>query len=383
MYKRTNVTDEDVDKLLKVFGQLSSCNIWSRVQRQDFTVKRFESGYVNDIAACTLTADAERRLCQYSTDPKAVVVKFFVPELFQERNRTEIVAINTCISENKLCPRLLYIDEQTTINEFIQCRNYSVEDDLEIDTVKQCARVLAQFHSLKPPLSKNGFNKWDIFNENLRQEPGAEEIYGNKFLKYLEADPLLKEKYYEVFLDLDIEEIIEFSRKAMLDINSPTVFSHNDFNRGNRIVQVVKDDSGNTKKKIYFVDFDYSTYNFRGFDLARYFSNYRHADDMFGNEGLPTDEEMGIFLKEYQMECSRVQGDFYLKQEINSIEQLIKEVKVFLLDILTIDFFFCLVLYNLNPKGNEKEYFLESTKNRYEFFKDVRKRITSDGILTF
>ncbi len=48
---------------------------------------------------------------------------------------------------------------------------------------------------------------------------------------------------------------------------------------------------------------------------------------MFGNEGLPTDEEMGIFLKEYQMECSRVQGDFYLKQEINSIEQLIKEVK--------------------------------------------------------
>lgn len=103
---------------------------------------------------------------------------------------------------------------------------------------------------------------------------------------------------------------------------------------------------------------------------------------MFGNEGLPTDEEMGIFLKEYQMECSRVQGDFYLKQEINSIEQLIKEVKgkqywslktalaflykilmdfyfkVFLLDILTIDFFFCLVLYNLNPKGDEKEYFL-------------------------
>lgn len=76
------------------------------------------------------------------------------------------------------------------------------------------------------------------------------------------------------------------------------------------------------------VDFDYSTYNFRGYDLGRYFSNYRHVlDNMFSNEGFPSDEEMYLFLNEYQTECSKVQGKFYLEQEINSIEQLVKEVK--------------------------------------------------------
>lgn len=92
--------------------------------------------------------------------------------------------------------------------------------------------------------------------------------------------------------------------------------------------------------------------------MGRYFSNYRHVlDNMFSNEGFPTDEEMYLFLKEYQLECSKVQGKHYLEQN-NSIQQLTREVKVFLLDALTIDFFFCLVLYSLDPKGEKSEYFL-------------------------
>lgn len=42
MQKRTDVTEEDVDKLLKVFSELNSSNVWSRVKREDFTVRRFE-----------------------------------------------------------------------------------------------------------------------------------------------------------------------------------------------------------------------------------------------------------------------------------------------------------------------------------------------------
>lgn len=107
------------------------------------------------------------------------------------------------------------------------------------------------------------------------------------------------------------------------------------------------------------MDFDYSTYNFRGYDLGRYFSNYRHVkDDMFSNESLPSDKEMFLFLKEYQLECSKVQGKFYLNQKINSIDQLVLESKVFLLNALTIDFFFCLMMYCLNPTGEKNEYFL-------------------------
>lgn len=77
-------------------------------------------GYVNDIACCTLTAEAEKRLCQYPTDATAIVVKNSPQELFFEQSRIEVAANSTIISENKLSPRLIYIDDKTTIHEYIQ-----------------------------------------------------------------------------------------------------------------------------------------------------------------------------------------------------------------------------------------------------------------------
>lgn len=99
-------------------------------------------GYVNDIACCTLTAEAEKRLCQYPTDAKAVVVKYSPQELFFEQNRIEVVANNTIISENKLSPRLIYIDNKTTIHEYIQvsCQIKYKNYKLFFQTVPQLER---------------------------------------------------------------------------------------------------------------------------------------------------------------------------------------------------------------------------------------------------
>lgn len=77
-------------------------------------------GDVNDIVCCTLTAEAEKRLCKYPTDASAIVVKFSLPELALEQSRLETVANNTIISERKLSPRLIYIDDKIIIHEYVQ-----------------------------------------------------------------------------------------------------------------------------------------------------------------------------------------------------------------------------------------------------------------------
>ena len=41
-YKKTDVTDEDIEKLLKIFKKIHSENVWSKVTRDDFTTERFE-----------------------------------------------------------------------------------------------------------------------------------------------------------------------------------------------------------------------------------------------------------------------------------------------------------------------------------------------------
>lgn len=77
-------------------------------------------GDVNDIACCTLTAEAEKRLCQFPTDLRAIVVKFSLPELALEQSRLEAVANNTIISERKLSPRLIFMDDKVIIHEYVQ-----------------------------------------------------------------------------------------------------------------------------------------------------------------------------------------------------------------------------------------------------------------------
>ena len=40
--KREDVKDSDYDKLMAVFEQLSPTKAWSKVKRDDFTVRRFK-----------------------------------------------------------------------------------------------------------------------------------------------------------------------------------------------------------------------------------------------------------------------------------------------------------------------------------------------------
>ena len=47
MEKKFDVTKADIDQLMEVFAKLSPRDIWSRVKRDDFTVKRFSYVLVN------------------------------------------------------------------------------------------------------------------------------------------------------------------------------------------------------------------------------------------------------------------------------------------------------------------------------------------------
>lgn len=147
----------------------------------------------------------------------------------------------------------------------------------------------------------------------------------------------------------------------MEKVGSPKAFCHCDFNRGNRIVKETIKEDGTKEKKIYVIDFDFSNVNYRGLDIGRYFSNYRQIEEMFGYADFPSDDEMKILLVEYREECGRLQGAHYLEQEENSLQQLIREGKVFAL-FAYIDFFFCLMLYTMDPMGPRKDFNLVRTR---------------------
>lgn len=139
-----------------------------------------------------------------------------------------------------------------------------------------------------------------------------------------------------------MSEMNVFLNPLLKKIPYSLVFQHGDFNRGNRIVPNVRREG---EPRLYLLDFDFSAYGVRGRDLGRYFSNYRHHDDMFGDEGFPEDDqELELFLRAYQLESAKLNGDGYLQDPINSLEHLIMESKAYTLQAYLTDAFFGLFM---------------------------------------
>ena len=84
---------------------------------------------------------------------------------------------------------------------YLQSQNYCQADDLDPETVKELARLLARVHSLDVPISKDGY---DIFSEvfigdfdKKIERPEFRNIVEKEYLRALakEQDLKLREKY--------------------------------------------------------------------------------------------------------------------------------------------------------------------------------------------
>jgi thiamine kinase-like enzyme len=83
--------------------------------------------------------------------------------------------------------------------------------------------------------------------------------------------------------------------KYLPKVNSPVVFSHNDLQEGNILIRPEFECEND---KLVLIDFEYCSYNYRGFDLANHFCewsyNYNVAlypNFVYTRTDLPTHEE--------------------------------------------------------------------------------------------
>ncbi|KAJ2887370.1 hypothetical protein FB639_001373 [Coemansia asiatica] len=73
--------------------------------------------------------------------------------------------------------------------------------------------------------------------------------------------------FHKNFSHRALADELDFLHDLLLKVESPAVFSHNDLLSGNIIMSETKD-------KVSFIDYEYATYNYRGFDIANHFNEY-------------------------------------------------------------------------------------------------------------
>uniref|UniRef100_A0A4W3IWP3 ethanolamine kinase n=1 Tax=Callorhinchus milii TaxID=7868 RepID=A0A4W3IWP3_CALMI len=98
-------------------------------------------------------------------------------------------------------------------------------------------------------------------------------------------------------------------RSLLLSTRSPVVFCHNDCQEGN--ILLLENREPSSPDKLMLIDFEYSSYNYRGFDMGNHFCEwmYDYTYDQWpfftaSIQKYPTREQQLHFLRHYLCEAS-------------------------------------------------------------------------------
>ena len=168
---------------------------------------------------------------------------------------------------------------------------------------------MAKFHAMKPPLPKDGC----ILPLFMRTT-------SDRIFEKLNQKQKLKEYNCRTLLECDLRAEVQWILAQIKSSDSPIVFSHNDFRFGNNMV--TEED-----KQIVLNDFELSAYFNRGYDFAALFNGFdKNAENLFEFRDEIIIKE---FISYYVREGEKIFGKQYSENEINSVDHIFMETKVF------------------------------------------------------
>ncbi|KAK1418502.1 hypothetical protein QVD17_27647 [Tagetes erecta] len=155
-------------------------------------------------------------------------------------------------------PKLLGTFENGMVQSFIHARTLDASDMREPKLAAEIAKQLKSFHQVDVPGSKEP-QLWNDISKFFKKA------------SHLTFDDCKKQNKYKEISFKEVEtEIIKLKELAG-HLNAPVVFAHNDLLSGNLMLN---DD----EEKLYFIDFEYGSYSYRGFDIGNHFNEYAGLD---------------------------------------------------------------------------------------------------------
>ncbi|XP_006171419.1 choline kinase alpha [Tupaia chinensis] len=228
------------------------------------------------------------------------------------------------LAERSLGPKLYGIFPQGRLEQFIPSRRLDTEELSLPDISAEIAEKMATFHGMKMPFNKEP--KW-LF--------GTMEKYLNQVLR-IKFTGESRVKQLHKFLSYNLPLELENLRSLLESTPSPVVFCHNDCQEGNILLLEGRENS--EKQKLMLIDFEYSSYNYRGFDIGNHFCewmydyNYEKYPFFKANiQKYPTRKQQLHFISSY---LSAFRNDFEnLSSEEKSIieEEMLLEINRFAL----------------------------------------------------
>ncbi|XP_067356918.1 choline kinase alpha isoform X2 [Channa argus] len=166
------------------------------------------------------------------------------------------------LAERELGPKLYGIFPQGRLEQYVPSRKLDTCELIDPSISAEIAGKLATFHGMRMPFNKEP--KW-LF--------GTMEKYLSQVmrLKFTRESHL---RHFNHLLSHNLPQEMDMLKSLLESTHSPVVFCHNDCQEGN--ILLLKGCQTSDKRKLMLIDFEYSSYNYRGFDIGNHFCEWMY-----------------------------------------------------------------------------------------------------------
>lgn len=205
------------------------------------------------------------------------------------------------LSSKDLGPKLYGDFEDGRLEEFLPADSLTCEELMDSDISTVIAKKLARVHNLNPPIDKD--ETW-LFN---RLNDWVKDVSQIREFAILDGEmPPTSSKVADQLLSIDYSAEIKFLRDILKNTRSPIVFSHNDLHQGNILLASQSKSRPTLEERVVFIDFEYSSYNNRAFDIANHFCEWCFQYDtpefphfILNKDRFPSLEAQRNFVRHY------------------------------------------------------------------------------------
>ncbi|XP_040017977.2 choline/ethanolamine kinase [Gasterosteus aculeatus] len=267
---------------------------WKTIKEGDFQISIVSGGLSNLLYLCSLPDHVQPG----GEEPHQVLLRVYGAILQGVDSLVLESVMFAILAERTLGPKLYGIFPEGRLEQYLPNSRMRTDQLSDPAISAEIATKLARFHEMSMPFNKEP--KW---------------LFGtlNKYLDQVMSINFVREahvKKYKKLMKLDLPAELESLRALLAATPSPVVFCHNDVQEGN--ILMLEDEDHNSLDKLMLIDFEYSSYNYRGFDFGNHFCEWMY-DYTYNQwpfykaiaENYPSREQQLHFIRGYLAEQRR------------------------------------------------------------------------------
>ncbi|XP_071403185.1 choline kinase alpha isoform X2 [Centroberyx affinis] len=292
---------------------------WKTVSEDHFHITIIRGGLSNKLFLCSLPDSLD----SVGDEPRSVLLRLYgaILQMGAEAMVLESVMF-AILAERELGPKLYGIFPQGRLEQYVPSRKLDTCELSDPSISAEVAEKMAKFHGMRMPFNKEP--KW---------------LFGtmDKYLSQVMRLNFTRESHLRRFnrlLSYNLPQEMDMLKSLLESTHSPVVFCHNDCQEGN--VLLLKGRQSSDRQKLMLIDFEYSSYNYRGFDIGNHFCEwmYDYSCDKFpffkvDAQNYPSKAQQLHFIESYLRETDRGFDNLSDEDQMKLKEELYVEVNRF------------------------------------------------------